>query len=198
MLCRFAFPLVPGLGSTGSAPGCPGLFAGFTATMPRSDLSPSFIGGYGSSPSRRGPTDHEGCRPTGRSPGSRTRNVHTCQGLRPRRARQALAMTRLSVSPSDYSTPSAPGICSFRGSMAGLCAHLPTLRPCPHGQTRTARGRCGSLLLHRDGLSPSVPCRSPGALVLTLGSPMRAIALIALLLLYGCGTPGGAPPQYVA
>src|SRR5450759_4503500 len=26
------------------------------------------------------------------------------------------------------------------------------------------RGRCGSLLLHRDGLAPSTPCRSPGAL----------------------------------
>ena len=25
------------------------------------------------------------------------------------------------------------------------------------------RGRCGSLLLHRKGLAPSTPCRSPGA-----------------------------------
>src|SRR5271165_3099224 len=30
------------------------------------------------------------------------------------------------------------------------------------------RGRCGSLLLHRDGLAPSTPCRSPGALRFTL------------------------------
>ncbi len=164
VLCRFAFPLVPGLGSTGSAPGCPGLFVGFTATMPGSDFSRSFIGGYGSSPSRRGPNSRKGPRPIGRSPGSRTRNVHTCQGLRPRRAGQALAMTRPPVSPSDYSTPSAPGICNFRGSMAGLCAPLPTLRRRPHGRPRTARGRCGSLLLHRDRLSPSVPRRSPGAL----------------------------------
>jgi len=73
-------------------------------------------------------------------------------------------LTRLPVSPSDYSTPSAPGICNFRGSMAGLCAPLPTLRRRPRGRPRTARGRCGSLLLHRDGLSPSVPCQSPGAL----------------------------------
>jgi hypothetical protein len=29
------------------------------------------------------------------------------------------------------------------------------------------RGRCGSLLLHRDGLAPSTPCRSPGALRFT-------------------------------
>ena len=38
---------------------------------------------------------------------------------------------------------------SFRGSMAGLCAPLPTLRRYPRGRRRTARGRCGSLLLHR-------------------------------------------------
>ena len=34
----------------------------------------------------------------------------------------------------------------------------------PRGRLRTARGRCGSLLLHRSGLSPHTPCRSPGAL----------------------------------
>jgi hypothetical protein len=39
--------------------------------------------------------------------------------------------------------------------MAGLCTPLPTLR---HSR-RTARGRCGSLHLHREGLSPSTPCR---------------------------------------
>ena len=33
---------------------------------------------------------------------------------------------------------------------------------------RTARGRCGSLHLHRNGLAPSTPCRSPGALKLLL------------------------------
>ena len=34
----------------------------------------------------------------------------------------------------------------------------------PRGQRRTAWGRCGSLLLHCDGLAPSTRCRSPGAL----------------------------------
>ena len=29
------------------------------------------------------------------------------------------------------------------------------------GIWRIFRGRCGSLLLHRDGLAPSTPCRSP-------------------------------------
>ena len=57
-----------------------------------------------------------------------------------------------------------PGSQRFRGSMAGLYAPLPTLRRRPHGRLRTARGRCGSLLLHRCGLSPHTPCRSPGAL----------------------------------
>jgi len=51
----------------------------------------------------------------------------------------------------------------FRGSMAGLCVPLPTLRRCPRGQLRTARGRCGSLLLHRSRLALPTLCRSPGA-----------------------------------
>src|SRR2546428_9830637 len=66
--------------------------------------------------------------------------------------------------PSTICTVSAPGIGNFRGSMAGLCAPLSTLRQYPHGYLRMTRGRCGSLLLHRDGLAPSTPCRSPGAL----------------------------------
>src|SRR5207247_670701 len=53
------------------------------------------------------------------------------------------------------------------GSMAGLYAPLPTLRRRPRGRLRTARGRCGLLLLHRSGLAPPTPCRSPGALVPT-------------------------------
>src|SRR5262249_37237776 len=47
----------------------------------------------------------------------------------------------------------------FRGSMAGLCTPLPTLRLYLHRNLRTARGRCGSLLLHRGGLSPPTPRR---------------------------------------
>src|SRR6516225_5034587 len=48
--------------------------------------------------------------------------------------------------------------------MAGLYAPLPTLRSHPRGGLRTDRGRRGWLLLHRSGLSPHTPCRSPGAL----------------------------------
>ena len=81
--------------------------------------------------------------------------------------RPALAMTRSDVLPSTICTVSAPRIRLFRGSMAGLCAPLSTLRQYPHGYLRMTRGRCGSLLLHRDGLAPSTPCRSPGALRFT-------------------------------
>ena len=66
VLCWPAFPLVPALGSTGSAAvgsaadcsaaGCSALFAGFTATMTESDFSCPCIIGYGSSPSRCGPS----------------------------------------------------------------------------------------------------------------------------------------------
>ena len=59
----------------------------------------------------------------------------------------------------------------FRGSMAGLCDPpglrrgrlCSTLRHALAGRRRMTRGRCGSLLLHRSGLSPLTPCRSPGA-----------------------------------
>src|ERR1700758_4529027 len=48
--------------------------------------------------------------------------------------------------------------------MAGLYVPLPTLRSHPRVRLRTDRGRRGLLLLHRSGLSPHTPCRSPGAL----------------------------------
>src|ERR1700690_353660 len=72
-------------------------------------------------------------------------------------------MTRPDVLPSTIYTVSAPRIGIFRGSMAGLCAPLSTLRRNPRGQLRMTRGRCGSLLLHRKRLALSTPCRSPGA-----------------------------------
>ncbi len=48
--------------------------------------------------------------------------------------------------------------------MASLRSPRPTLRPAPRGTRRTAWGRCSSLGLHRRGLSPPTPSRSPGAL----------------------------------
>ena len=72
-------------------------------------------------------------------------------------------LTRPSVLPSVFCKTSALGSLPFRGSMAGLCSPLSTLRRCPHGHLRMTRGRCGSLLLHRRGLAPPTSCRSPGA-----------------------------------
>jgi hypothetical protein len=77
---------------------------------------------------------------------------------------RVLALTLPAVLPSVFATTSASGIESSRGSMAGLCTPLPTLHPRPHERRRTAWGRCGLLLLHRVGLAPTTPCRSPGAL----------------------------------
>lgn len=76
-----------------------------------------------------------------RSPGSRARSVRTCQCLRPRRVVRALAMTCPTVLLSALKTASAPrSESNFRGSMAGLCVPLPTLRRRPRGRLRTARG----------------------------------------------------------
>jgi hypothetical protein len=78
------------------------------------------------------------------------------------------------VLPSTICTVSAPKIGLFRGSMAGLCAPLSTLRRDPRGPLRMTRGRCGSLLLHRKGLAPSTPCRSPGASQMFSALPPKA------------------------
>src|ERR1700694_3256279 len=85
-------------------------------------------------------------------------------------------MTRPDVLPSAICTASAPRIGIFRGSMAGLCAPLSTLRRNPRGQLRMTRGRCGSLLLHRKRLALSTPCRSPGASQIYAGNAIQAQA----------------------
>jgi hypothetical protein len=133
--------------------------------MPESDFSGSFISGYGSSPSRCGPST----RRTGwvanpeisRFP---YKELPCMPGSQTTPGRLSTRITRSSVLPSGTSTPSAPEILDFRGSMAGLHAPLPTLRRHPRGGLRTARGRYGLLALYRNGLAPSTPCRSPGAL----------------------------------
>jgi hypothetical protein len=48
--------------------------------------------------------------------------------------------------------------------MAGLQTPLSTVRPASRDAQRMTRGQCGLLFLHRNGLAPSTPCRSPGAL----------------------------------
>ena len=112
VLYWFAFLPVPALRSTNSATGCPALFACFVATTAESDFSGSCITGYGSSPSRCGPAVSIR-RPNPRPPGSRAKSFRTCQGLRPRRVGQMLAMTHLSVLPSVILNTSAPGTILF-------------------------------------------------------------------------------------
>ena len=97
--------------------------------------------------------------------------------------------------------------------MAGLYAPLPTLRRRPRGRLRTARGRCGSLLLHRSGLPPHTPCRSPGALTRVAArtlarSPIRDLlhrGLQPFRHLHDCSgcfrlerSPGGARTRWKA
>ena len=83
---------------------------------------------------------------------------------RPRRTVWALAISRTSVLLPSAERRRRPGRGYFRGSMAGLCDPLSMLRRCPRGHLRMTWDQCDSLLLHRDGLAPSTPCRSPGAL----------------------------------
>jgi hypothetical protein len=142
--------------------------------MARSDFSCPCIIGYGSSPSR--------CGPARQRAGGRTWGLPV-----PAQGASAHASVYDHAGPSGRSRYRAHPCCLpsperrrrpargyFRGSMAGLCDPLSMLRRCPRGQLRMTRGRCGSLLLHRDGLAPSTPCRSPGALRITPESDCRA------------------------
>jgi len=157
-----AFPLVPALCSTHSAAGCPALFAGFIATMAESDFSRPFIIGYGSSPSRCGPA---------RAAAGQTRELPVpVQGacVHARFCDHAGSSKRLRLRTQTCCLPlhrqrQHPETVFYRGSMAGLHVPLPTLRRHPRECLRTAWGRCGSLFLHRRGLAPLTPCRSPGA-----------------------------------
>ena len=129
---RPAFPSAPSLRSAGSAGARAPLFAGFPATMEGSDFSRPCIIGYGSAPSRCGPGALAGLWPGERSPGSRARSVRTCQGLRPRGIGPALALTRRPCCLPQRRRRRHPGLL-FRGSMAGLCVPLSTLRDRPRG-----------------------------------------------------------------
>ena len=75
----------------------------------------------------------------------------------------ALAMTRIPVSPSAVTTASASQLTLSRLKWLDYTHPCRTLRPRPRGRRRTARGRCGSLFLHRSGLAPPTRRRPPGA-----------------------------------
>src|SRR6266851_7162740 len=100
--------------------------------------------------------------------------------------------------PSAVATASAPAISRFRGSIPHPKRSLCTLRRGRHLPRRNTRYRAGAtpfpdrtftrwtapaspgapLLLHRKGLAPSTPCRSPGAL--RNPTPLRPFASLDL------------------
>ena len=168
VLCWPAFPSAPALRSTGSAADRPALFVGFIATMAGSDFSRPCIAG---SAPRLPDADQAALRrwSDARSPGSRARSVRTCQGLRPRRAGRPLALARPDrVAFRDLKRVGTRDNDLFRGSMAGLCAPLPTLRP-PLAERNARLGAdvVRYSFIVADFHHPA-PCRSPGALRLSL------------------------------
>jgi hypothetical protein len=72
---------------------------------------------------------------------------------------RALAMARPSMLPSGIMTPSAPGTFLLSRLNGWPVRSTADASPTPSRGRRTARGRCGSLLLHRSGLAPPTPCR---------------------------------------
>src|SRR6202521_5107948 len=161
VLCSSAFLLVPSSPSTNSAADRSALFAGFAGTIDESDFFVPFIIGYGLRPSRCSPGDGFPGRNEDLPVPAQEMCVHA----------QGLMTTRGGQGPRDDGpVPVAfcmlrrhrhPGLHCFRRSIPRLYAPLSTLRVLPHGSVpRMTRGQCGSLLLHRNGLSPSTSCRS--------------------------------------
>ena len=81
------------------------------------------------------------------------------QGLRPRGVRIPLAVTRYPMLPSASLDASAPRRRVFSRLNTWPTCPLSTLRRRPYGRIRMTRGRCGSLFLHRMGLSPTISRR---------------------------------------
>src|SRR5580693_4703223 len=108
VLCWSAFPLVPALGSTGSAADRSALFVGFPATTTESDSSGPCIVGYDSSSSRRGPAVSTR-RPNPRPPGSRAKSFHTCSGSSTTPDWAGARVIALPMLPSVILTTSASG-----------------------------------------------------------------------------------------
>src|SRR2546425_4241002 len=90
------------------------------------------------------------------------------------------SVDRYSFTVTDLHRLPPAGLPAHRGSMAGLCPPLPTLRRRPRGRQRTARGRCRSLLLHRSGLAPPTPCRSPRRTSSPLTPATQSVSLARL------------------
>jgi hypothetical protein len=133
VLCWPAFPSVPALGSTGSAADISALFVGFPATMAECDFPcPCTSATVPQLPD----TDQCGKPPLvghGISRFPYKERLHM-PGSPTTPGQSGARMSHPSVLPSAPPTASAPGKIFFRGSMAGLCDPLPTLRQRPHGR----------------------------------------------------------------
>ena len=81
------------------------------------------------------------------------------QGLRPRGVGIPLAITRYAILPSASLDASAPRRRVFSRLNTWPTCPLSTLHTRPYGRLRMTRGRCGSLFLHRTGLSPAISRR---------------------------------------
>src|SRR5271165_430409 len=161
VVCWSAFSLVPPLGSTCSSAARAASFAGFTATMGESDFSGPFIVGFGLRPSRRGPCKTPQGRPRDIPVPEQEASAHASvyDDAGPTYVSRSRHRPYRLLQDGKHRRPEV----GFRRSMAGLRYPLSTLRFAPRGSPRMTRGRCGSLHLHRRGLSPHASCRSPGA-----------------------------------
>ena len=171
------FPLVPALCSAHSATGCPALFASFFARMAESDFSSPYIIGYGSSPSRCGPSADTGADgQTGDLPvPAQGACAHARFYDHAGSGRRSRWRTRRFCLPQRRQCRH-PGQIFYRGSIAGLCVPLSTLRAAPRDAPRMTRGQHDSLLLCCQGLAPFTPCRSPGALQKKLSALLGLLA----------------------
>lgn len=157
-----AFPSAPSLRSTDSSADRSTSFARFFATMEGSDFSRSCIIGYGF----RLPDANRCCckRSIARPPGSRTRNVATCWGLRPRRIESAAcdnAAPRIAF--RALNNVGIRNVISWLNTKP-VVSPVNAWRPPSPTDSPMTRGQCGSLHLHCAGLPPAIPCQSPGAL----------------------------------
>ena len=158
--CGAPPPQIRTCGTTASAVGPPTMFGGFSGTTGPSDFPRPFITGVHPWASRCG------LRPLGPqavvgSPGSRARCFRTCSGSQTARAPfasrdgDALGVAFRLSPPRRH-----PGVVQkFRGSIPGPPVPLSTLHLRSHGRRRMARGRCGSLPLHRTKLPFATPRR---------------------------------------
>ena len=139
VVASIAFPLALPLRSTGSAAVSAALFVGLDATLGSSDFSGSFITGYGSSPSRCGPLIPVVGPEISRFPSKECAHMPGSLTTRSRPSTCDNALGRVAFRHRD-SVGASELTHTFRGSMAGLCVPLPTLRPYPREHRRTAWG----------------------------------------------------------